>query len=352
MYWAIAKRYQSIAGWRSTCVTSLVLTVYCTFVAMAQPPDPSPAPSADAASKSDQRASDTTPIQLPLAKRAVAKEPNGEFSPRAKRPINNPDAADTRTDVPPAKTNPIPMALRDIAKQPQNPGGKKKKAAVVIEEKVEEVIIGNAVPAARLMPAMAARRAMQPDNWRKEMERLLNGQLLFLQHAVTLSEEQQTAVRKFNLEWAMANVKLRSAKSVNGLVVGDGMSVSRRSRVTQLENVLEKELTAILDSEQLKTYLRERDARRQFQRDASVDGIMILLNDHLYLREDQYQSIRESLLKSYRGDHLLENYLIGDRIIPPIPDSSVVKFLDDAQKAVYQSLHKMELGGTQSGDDF
>ncbi len=172
MYWAIAKRYQSIAGWRSTCVTSLFLTVYCTFVRWLSLLIPARHHRPTPLAKATNVLPTPLPIQLPLAKRAVAKEPNGEFSPRAKRPINNPDAADTRTDVPPAKTNPIPMASRDIAKQPQNPGGKKKKAAVVIEERFEEVIIGNAVPAARLMPAMAARRAMQPDNWRKEMERL------------------------------------------------------------------------------------------------------------------------------------------------------------------------------------
>jgi hypothetical protein len=113
---------------------------------------------------------------------------------------------------------------------------------------------------------------------------------------------------------------------------------------------LDKELSAMLRPGQMDDYKAERISRSRFIKQASVDAILALLDDQLYLEPSQRDAIRKDLEKSTSIDFDPRFLMTNRRYLPMLPDSAILKHLDIEQKRIYRSLQKVSFGISQEPD--
>jgi hypothetical protein len=97
-------------------------------------------------------------------------------------------------------------------------------------------------------------------------------------------------------------------------------------------------------------YQAERISRSRFVKQASIDAILALLDDQLYLETSQRDAIRKDLEKSTGIDFDPRFLMTNRRYLPMLPDAAILKHLDIEQKRIYRSLQKVSFGISQEPD--
>ncbi len=161
--------------------------------------------------------------------------------------------------------------------------------------KEERKAAGGDLPPA--LPAPMAAGAVPIDNGVQDaIAKVLKVELAFLRRAANLTEEQESMVAKLDAKWMKKNVRPPINDVMNGVVVnfGDGR-VAVSSIQKSVVRALIKEFEPMLTKEQMEAYAAERKARDRFAADANIDGVLLLLDKELCLREEQKINLRKAL---------------------------------------------------------
>ena len=302
----------------------------------------------------------TNKTSLPMAKRDIAKPPKNEASPFALKPEVE---SDILTGVAAGPRKVVAMAKRNIAKPPKglpsNPPAddsaiaKEKPAGVPAASDVATEKIGQAVPLVEAKPIanqvpLSMPAANADPKGKIEIDantkKLLALEIDFLNRTVALPAEQKNGLAiRLDDAWLVKTLRLSNKRlDVNRQLAEPDQASQHRARRKTLQRAFLKAMEEFLSPEQMLQYRAECKSRDDFQREANVDGIMLLLNERLALQKEQYDAIRGGLLKSYRGEHSIEWYITNRNYLPPLPDSAIVKHLDEPQTQAYQKIPKVD----------
>lgn len=192
-------------------------------------------------------------------------------------------------------------------------------------------------------PAAAPMRidaAAQVEQSEEQLTNALKVELAFLRRACNFTDADEPKLAAFDKKWLKKNSKVAASRVINGNMVAGSNNTLRAS----IEKALLKELEGVLTDEQKANYSKEREARTKFERDTQLRSIVLLLDQHLRLRNDQKQALLESLAKSYRDEIDMRTYLMNNTYLPQLPDAVILKHLDNEQKEIYRSIQKVTFG--------
>jgi|688.fasta_scaffold00080_59 hypothetical protein len=186
----------------------------------------------------------------------------------------------------------------------------------------------------------------------QRLEKVLRVELAFLRRVVQLDEQQEKLLAQFDRKWVAKKVSVQRDLRGGGAFLQAGQDFPQPHSVMQraVLRALDKDLTTILKSPQEDQYLAERRMRSKFVSQASVDAILALLDDQLYLEPAQRDAIRKDLEKSTSIDFDPRFLMTNRRYLPMLPDSAILKHLDIEQKRIYRSLQKVSFGISQEPD--
>jgi hypothetical protein len=167
-----------------------------------------------------------------------------------------------------------------------------------------------------------------------------------------LDEEQEKQLAQLDRKWVAKRVSVQRDLRGNGAFMQVGQDFPQPHSVMQraVLRALDKELSAMLRPGQMDDYQAERISRSRFIKQASVDAILALLDDQLYLEPSQRDAIRKDLEKSTSIDFDPRFLMTNRRYLPMLPDSAILKHLDIEQKRIYRSLQKVSFGISQEPD--
>ncbi len=141
----------------------------------------------------------------------------------------------------------------------------------------------------------------------------------FLRRVCKLNDEQEKKLSTLDTKWAMKKAIPGGNRMVNGIMIG-GENMTPPSMVRRyLEKAFTKELSDVLDESQKEKYQQEITARRNFDSEAQLEAAIALLDSHLVLREDQCESLRAALRKSFRNDTDPRMYFYNPQYLSPVP---------------------------------
>jgi hypothetical protein len=181
---------------------------------------------------------------------------------------------------------------------------------------------------------------------------VLRVELAFLRRVVQLDEQQEKLLAQFDRKWVAKKVSVQRDLRGGGAFLQVGQDFPQPHSVMQraVLRALDKELATILQPQQNEAYQVERKVRSKFVSQASVDAILALLDDQLYLEPSQRDAIRKDLEKSTNIDFDPRFLMTNRRYLPMLPDSAILKHLDIEQKRIYRSLQKVSFGISQEPD--
>jgi cation transport regulator ChaC len=167
----------------------------------------------------------------------------------------------------------------------------------------------------------------------------------FLRRACKLTEEQEKTLESFDQKWIKKNVKVPGNQMVNGVMMGfnEGQSSSGAARKAAFK-AISKVMVPLLDAEQKTAFDTEVAARDEFERQVRLDALLLLLDEKLYLREEQREELRKVLSKGAVANIDPYNYMMNSNYLPTLPDSAIMKVLDAEQKKVYAAIQKVSFG--------
>jgi hypothetical protein len=179
-----------------------------------------------------------------------------------------------------------------------------------------------------------------------KIQRAMKVESAFIRRVCKLTEEQELHLTGLDKKWVKKNVRMPGNQVVNGVVVFNGghMASSAETVRRVVVKALAKEMTNVLTEEQMATYRRETEIRETFDKDARIDAMVYLLDEKLFLRDDQREAIRAVLAKATLGDFEPVNYINNPQYLPTLPDASIIKHLDVEQKRVYLGVQKVTFG--------
>lgn len=186
----------------------------------------------------------------------------------------------------------------------------------------------------------------------QRLEKVLRVELAFLRRVVQLDEQQEKLLAQFDRKWVAKKVSVQRDLRGGGAFLQVGQDFPQPHSVMQraVLRALDKELATILQPQQNEAYQVERKVRSKFVSQASVDAILALLDDQLYLEPSQRDAIRKDLEKSTNIDFDPRFLMTNRRYLPMLPDSAILKHLDIEQKRIYRSLQKVSFGISQEPD--
>jgi len=186
----------------------------------------------------------------------------------------------------------------------------------------------------------------------QRLEKVLRVELAFLRRVVQLDEQQEKLLAQFDRKWVAKKVSVQRDLRGGGAFLQVGQDFPQPHSVMQraVLRALDKELATILQPQQNDAYQVERKVRSKFVSQASVDAILALLDDQLYLEPAQRDAIRKDLEKSTNIDFDPRFLMTNRRYLPMLPDSAILKHLDIEQKRIYRSLQKVSFGISQEPD--
>ncbi len=267
------------------------------------------------------------------------KEPEKKAdSPAEAKPAEAPKADDKPADKP--------------AEEPAKPAAKRKPRVVAKpkEEKPADppadeadefgAVEGRAVVAADVVMAMNDVDILGEPH----IAKCLQVEKAFLRRVCKLNDEQEKKLSTLDIKWAMKKAVPGGNRMVNGVMIGGENMVPASMIRRYLEKAFTKELSEVLDESQKEKYQQEITARRNFDSEAQLEAAIALLDSHLVLREEQCESLREALRKSFRSDADPRMYFYNTQYLPQFPDASILKHLDPEQKDIYRALQKVNFG--------
>jgi hypothetical protein len=186
----------------------------------------------------------------------------------------------------------------------------------------------------------------------QRLEKVLRVELAFLRRVVQLDEQQEKLLAQFDRKWVAKKVSVQRDLRGGGAFLQVGQDFPQPHSVMQraVLRALDKELATILQPQQNEADQVERKVRSKFVSQASVDAILALLDDQLYLEPSQRDAIRKDLEKSTNIDFDPRFLMTNRRYLPMLPDSAILKHLDIEQKRIYRSLQKVSFGISQEPD--
>ncbi len=179
-----------------------------------------------------------------------------------------------------------------------------------------------------------------------KIQKAMKVETAFVRRACKLTEEQEQHIAGLDKAWVKKNVRAPGNQVVNGVVVFNGGNMASSSEAVRrmVSKALAKELASVLTEDQKAAYSRETEIRETFEKDARIDAILIILDEKLFLRDDQRESLRKVLAKASLGEIEPINYLNNPQYLPTLPDAAIVKHLDAEQKRVYLGVQKVTFG--------
>jgi hypothetical protein len=179
-----------------------------------------------------------------------------------------------------------------------------------------------------------------------KIQKAMKVETAFIRRACKLTEEQEQHIAGLDKAWVKKNVRAPGNQVVNGVVVFNGGNMANSSETVRrmVSKALAKELASVLTEDQKAAYSRETEIRETFEKDARIDAILIILDEKLFLRDDQRESLRKVLAKASLGEMEPINYLNNPQYLPTLPDAAIVKHLDAEQKRVYLGVQKVTFG--------
>lgn len=98
-------------------------------------------------------------------------------------------------------------------------------------------------------------------------------------------------------------------------------------------------------------YEAEREKRRLFRRETTIDCIVAQLDDRLALTKKQRENIAAALERGWDQSWApqLSQFVQMEQYLPSIPEEFVTPHLTAEQKVVYRGIDKMSMGGMQNG---
>ncbi len=209
------------------------------------------------------------------------------------------------------------------------------------------VAFGLNVIAQQPVAADAAKQAQE------ELAKKIRQELSFLKCVVELNPEQDQRLSKFDVS-KIEDIRIQQRKVAPGVDFGGGQIriVGRGAapvvdplKMRQIERAFEKETAAVLNAEQQGAYSSEKKLRDDFYKETAVRGILIILDKRLSLSKTQRDAIYSSLYE-WGGitSFDMTPYESSNLYLPAIPDSVLVKHLNESQRAILSSTSRMDFG--------
>jgi hypothetical protein len=114
----------------------------------------------------------------------------------------------------------------------------------------------------------------------------------------------------------------------------------------QIQNGVSAAVKKHLTAEQQARYQAEIERRNSEEKETSVDYLVATLDRSLLLSAKQRPRLRESLSSHWEDAwrEPLEEIQSGNTLVPPVPDQSVIPFLDADQTKTWRGIQKLQPG--------
>lgn len=281
-----------------------------------------------------QPPSDVPGVSRPSSDPSVG-DPPGKDAPATEPPGEKPPAANpAATDLPvsdPAVPQAVPV---DIAVMPGDEEG-----GAVFQ-------LGGVLR----MGGMAGGDFAGGDDKAREMvlRRIIASEMALVMAAASPSAEQLEKFPKFDDAWAKKRVWVRGQGEVGlDTELMQQRPEWRKPIVAGIQEAMERVLTA----EQMQRYREEKEKQKAYEKEANVECLLVLLDDQLFLTEEQTEKIREGLRKHYRREGSLEMYLQNPQFFPPVPELAVNRHLSPKQRQIFKSLQQIDIGELFGGEN-
>lgn len=169
------------------------------------------------------------------------------------------------------------------------------------------------------------------------------------------TEQQLAALKAVDKAWIVREIGIARVTLAENLLVGVGRFVGDLLVQQQVnfnyDNVeivatvckrINKTFLKSLDESQQQLYRAEMANRERFERETSVEWLLVDLDDKLVLTRDQRDALRPKLIAWVEGEPLLTQPVrFTDHYLPTIPESVVKKSLSPSQLNTFRSLPKV-----------
>lgn len=163
-----------------------------------------------------------------------------------------------------------------------------------------------------------------------------------------LDENQKAFAKELDRRWMIRNLQKVAPEMLLGAdaakqaaVPGASTQVSLPTRWDSLlyfQNAILQTFESELTAEQVQRYKAEMKARKEFQEEANLEGILFALERNIPLTRSQREAARNELIRSggARMDPL--SILLQPNFVPPLSNAFLVENFDQQQIEHYQSL--------------
>lgn len=174
---------------------------------------------------------------------------------------------------------------------------------------------------------------------------ILRAELHLVRSVCELTDDQRRKIHAAG-EAALKEAATKSAETQVKMMRGVAAGMMPDGRKS-IQAAVSSAVKAHASAEQAARYEAELKQRTENQKRVAVRNSVAMIDEDLCLSAEQRDKISESLLAHW-NDNLLQSIEMlqyGRRFLPPIPDQSVMPFLTETQKAVWQ-------GNRETGQNF
>lgn len=281
-----------------------------------------------------QPPSDVPGVSPPSSDASVG-DPPGKDAPATEAPGKNPPAANPAATDRPVGDPAVPQAVPiDMGVMPGD------------EEGIAVIEVGGVMR----VVGMAGEALEGGDEKSRELllRRIIASEMALVMAATSPSAEQMEKLPEFDDAWAKKRVWVRGGGEAG--LEAEWMQQRpewRKPIVAGIQEALEKVLTA----EQMQRYREEKEKQKAYEKEANVECLLVLLDDQLFLTEEQTEKVREGLRKHYRREGSLEMYLQNPQFFPPVPELAVIRHLSPKQRQIFKSLQQIDIGDLFGGEN-
>lgn len=188
--------------------------------------------------------------------------------------------------------------------------------------------------------ALAEQNKAQVLQWRQQLQPVMINELNFVRQVCEIPQDQRAKVRAAG-EKGLEAAALSFVQQQQTGRGADQLPISQ-----EIQAGLRETLQAALPPEQFERYERELKARTEHRKRAAIASVVSSLEEALSLDVEQRKAITASIEAKWREPWeswlMLSRY--SDQYFPEIPDEVVVPHLQQAQRALWKDLQKIQLG--------
>lgn len=170
----------------------------------------------------------------------------------------------------------------------------------------------------------------------------------FFCKVAVLDEKQQAFAKELDRRWVIRNLQkvapemlLGSEAAKQAAARGPSTQVSLPTRWDSLfyfQNAILQTFESELTAEQTQRYKAEMKARKEFQEEANLEGILFALERNIPLTKAQREATRNELIRSGGATMDPLSILSQPNFVPPLSNTFLVENFDQKQIEHYQSL--------------